>query len=299
MHEPILFNQQQIVDYFNLQPSEVLGLANVGTQFYKRYLYNLLYSVFNFKIPKDWKMNYHRFWLLHYGSLGVIYTKEFGWVEQPYSIVKLDLYYNPKVIEVYNRFISTPKVGVIGVNAGIIHAFDDFYGFDDIISRYAEKLAQCDRSTDVSLMNSNVTMYAEVEDKKQAEEIKTAYADATTGKPFTVINKNVLNGNGLNTMIPNVKNVFIAPDILQAKRTILNEFLTFIGIKNANYDKKERLNSQEVNENNDQTSAIVTVVKDNIEKSCNIINEFSGLNLGVELNYKYIDELVKGVSDND
>lgn len=298
MNEPILFNQQQMLDYFNLQPSEVLAQANVGTQFYKRYLYNLLYSVFNFKIPDEWELNYHRFWLLHYGSIGVIYTNEFGWVEQPYSIVKLNLYYNPKVIQVYNSFITTPKVGIIGVNAGIIKAFDDFYGFDDIISRYAEKLSQCDRSLDVSLMNANVTMYTEVENKKQADEVKTAYGDATTGKPFVVVNKNVLNGDGLKTMLPNVKNNFIAPDVLQAKRTILNEFLTFIGIKNANYDKKERLNSQEVNENNDQTSAIVTVIKDNIKKSCDVINSFSELDLDVELNYDYMDELTRGI-END
>lgn len=297
MHEPILFNQQQMLDYFNLQPSEVLAQANVGTQFYKRYLYNLLYSVFNFKIPENWKLNYHRFWLLHYGSIGVIYTNEFGWVEQPYSIVKLDMYYNPKVIEVYNSFITEPKVGIIGTNAGIIHAFDDYFGFDDIISRYAEKLAQCDRSIDVSLMNSNIALMAEVEDKKKAEEVKTMYADATTGKPLTLINKNILNGNGFKPVIPNIKNNFIAPDVLQAKRTILNEFLTFIGIRNANYDKKERLNSQEVSENNDQTRAIVTVVAENIKKSCDIINAFSDLGLAVELNYDYMSEVVKEVDN--
>lgn len=297
MHEPILFNQQQMLDYFNLQPSEVLAQANVGTQFYKRYLYNLLYSVFNFTIPENWKLNYHRFWLLHYGSIGVIYTNEFGWVEQPYSIVKLDMYYNPKVIEVFNSFITEPKVGIIGTNAGIIHAFDDYYGFDDIISRYAEKLAQCDRSIDVSLMNSNITLMAEVEDKKKAEEVKTMYADATTGKPLTLINKNILNGNGFKPVIPNIKNNFIAPDVLQAKRTILNEFLTFIGIRNANYDKKERLNSQEVSENNDQTRAIVTVVAENIKTSCDIINSFSDLGLAVELNYDYMSEVVKEVDN--
>lgn len=299
MNEPILFNQQQMIDYFNLQPNEVLAQANIGTQFYKRYLYNLLYSVYKFKIPDAWEMNYHRFWLLHYGSIGVIYTDEYGWIEQPYSVVKLNIYRNPKVIQVYNEFVTTPKVGIIGTNAGIIKAFDDFFGFDDIISRYAEKLANCDKATDISLMNANVSMVAEVENKKQADEIKTAYGDATTGKPLTVINKNVLNGKSITTLIPNVKNNFIAPDVLQAKRTILNEFLTFIGIKNANYDKKERLNSQEVTENNDQTSAIVTVIKDNIKKSCDIINSFSDLGLDVELNYDYMDTLTKGVNDND
>ena len=290
MNNPIMFSQDMIMNHFNIQPSDVKGRANAGTEFYKRLLYTKIYSTLEFTLPETWKKNYFRFWLFHFGSIGVIYTNEFGWVAQPYSVIKLDLYYNPKIIQVYNSFITTPKIGAVGVNASIIKCMDDYFGLDDIVTRYATDLAQCDRSIEVNLMNSNVTAFFKAKSKKDADAIKEAYALATTGKPFVVINKEVMEDEVIDTMLPNMKNNFLVNDLLQARRGILNAFLTEIGIRNANYDKRERLNSQEVNENNDETSAIITVIYDNIKRSMEEVNAVSGLGLDVKLHYDYRDE---------
>ena len=290
MNSPIMFDQEMLLDHFNIQPSVVKGRANAGVEFYKRLLYTKIYSTLEFTLPEDWKKNYFRFWLFHCGSIGVIYTNEFGWVCQPYSILELDLYYNPRIIQVYNQFIKTPKIGAIGVNAGIIKCMDDFFGLDDVVTRYATDLAQCDRSIEVNLMNSNVTAFFKAKNKKDADAIKEAYATATAGEPFVVINKEVMADEAIETLLPNMKNNFLVNDLLQARRGILNAFLTEVGIRNANYDKKERLNSQEVNENNDETSAIITVIYDNIKQSMEEVNAVSGLNLDVQLHYDYDEE---------
>lgn len=289
MDTPIMYQQQELINYFNLQPSEVKGRANSATEFHKRYLYTKVYSTLKFTIPDSWDMNFFRFWLFRFGSIGVIYTKEFGWVAQPYSVEELQLYYNPRKIRVYNQFIKEPKTGIIGVNAGIIRLMDDYFGLDDIVTRYAEKLAQIDRSIDVNLMNCNVTALFEAETKKQAEEVKQAYGEATTGKPLVVVNKDVLNGKQLTTLLQNVGNNYIVDKLLSARRSIINAFLTEIGIRNANYEKKERLNSMEVEENNDETKAIITIIYENIKKCMETINTFSGLNLDVELRYRYTE----------
>lgn len=287
---PIMFDQDMLLNHFNIQPSVVKGRANAGVEFYKRLLYTKIYSTLEFTLPETWKKNYFRFWLFHVGSIGVIYTNEFGWVAQPYSIIQLDLYYNPKIIQVYNQFITTPKIGAVGVNAGIIKCMDDFFGLDDIVTRYATDLAQCDRSIEVNLMNSNVTAFFKAKNKKDADAVKEAYAKATTGEPFVVINKEVMDEESIETLLPNMKNNFLVNDLLQARRGIINAFLTEIGIRNANYDKRERLNSQEVNENNDETSAIISVIYDNIKKSMDEVNAISGLELGVRLHYDYTEE---------
>ena len=287
---PIMFDQDMLLNHFNIQPSVVKGRANAGVEFYKRLLYTKIYSTLDFTLPETWKKNYFRFWLFHIGSIGVIYTNEFGWVAQPYSIVQLDIYYNPKIIQVYNQFITTPKIGAVGVNAGIIKCMDDYFGLDDIVTRYATDLAQCDRSIEVNLMNSNVTAFFKAKNKKDADAIKEAYAKATTGEPFVVVNKEVMDDESIETLLPNMKNNYLVNDLLQSRRGIINAFLTEIGIRNANYDKRERLNSQEVSENNDETSAIISVIYDNIKKSMDEVNEISGLNLGVKLHYDYTEE---------
>ena len=234
-------------------------------------------------------MDFFRFWLFRYGSIAVIYTNEFGWVAQPYSVDELSLYYNPRKITVHNQFIKKPKTGIIGINAGIIHIMDDYFGLDDIVTKYAEMLAQIDRSINVNLMNCNVTAFFEADSKKQAEEVKEAYGDATTGKPLVVVNKEVMNGKQITTLLPNVGNNYIVDKLLTARRCIINAFLTEIGIRNANYEKKERLNSAEVEENNDETKAIITVIYENVKKCMETINAFSGLGLDVELRYDYTE----------
>lgn len=287
--EAIGFYDQMATDYFNLQPSMVKGTANNATEYHKRYLYNMVYSVFQFGLPEQWALNYFRLWLFQYGSIGVIYTRKLGWIASPYGTRKRDYQFQPKVIGITNDELEEEKIGVIGVNAGIVHIFDDFKGIDDLVTEYATKLAQIDKCVNINLMNANITKGFEAENKKQADDIKEAYAKATSGEPLVVINNKVYSakGNGLVNLFGNVKNDMIVDELLTAKRRIINEFLTRIGIKNANYDKKERLNSAEVEQNNDETSSIVSVMLGNIEKSFEKINAISGLSLTVALRTNY------------
>lgn len=282
------FNEQALAEYFNMQPSMVKGTANRATDYYKRYLYTMVYSVFKFKLPKEWALNYFRFWLFHYGSISVIYTKELGWIASPYGISKVDWQYQPKAITVTNPYLKESKTGVIGHNADIIRIMDDFRGLDDLVTDYAVKLAQIDKTVNINLMNANVTKAFSAEDKKQAEEIKDAYERATTGEPLVVVNKKVMNkDSGLVNMFGSVKNDFVADQLLLVKRQLVNEFLTRIGIKNANYDKKERLNSAEVEQNNDETQSIISIIYENLQDGIEKVNKISNLGLSVEMRYNY------------
>lgn len=282
---PLSFDEQMIMSHWHLQPDNVHGVANTTTEYYKRYLYLLISSAFKFNIP--WALNWFRFFLFRGGSIAAIYTKEYGWIAQPYSVLELDMEYNPAVIQVYNQFLPEAKKGLIGVNAEIIKLLDDYWGLDDLVTRTAEMLAQFDKTINVNLMNASVTKMFEAENKKEADTIKEAYGRATTGDPFVVINKDVMGGKTIGNLLGNATNEYIVDKLLSDRRTCLNNFLTTIGIRNANYDKKERLNSQEVTENNDETSAIVGLMLESIRKGFDKVNAMSGLDLSVELNFDY------------
>ena len=277
------YADQSAMSYWNMQPSQVKGRYNAGTEYHKRYLYNKLFSRFKFTLPAEWDLNFFRFYLFRCGSIAVIYTNEYGWVAQPYGIVKLNLYYNPAEITVFNHFFNTDKKGIIGKNSEIIHLFDDFFGFDDLVTRYAEVLAQIDRTINVNLMNVNVTTYFPARNKKQADEIKEAYALATTGQPFIAINKDAIGDDVIEPLLGKIKDNYIVDSLLEARRNIINQFLTEVGIANANTDKKERLITDEVNQNNDETKAIISVVYENLKKCFEKVNAISGLGLKVEL----------------
>ena len=100
-------------------------------------------------------------------------------------------------------------------------------------------------------MNSRMAYVAEAETKAQAESIKLAYDKVSNGEPLVVYSKDVsLNSTGLNVFFNNVKQNYIADMVQDSKRTIINEFLTAIGVNNANTDKRERRVTGEVDAKN-------------------------------------------------
>lgn len=284
---PVDYAQQSYMSHFNIQPSQVKGSCNNAVWYYKRQLYAKLCSVFDFGLPDHWAANWFRFWLFEFGSIAVVYTNEYGWVCQPYGILKFDYQYQPKEIIVVNSKFDKEIGGIIGVNAGVIHCFDDYYGFDELLTRYAELLAQTEKSVNINLMNANVSYLFEAKSKKQAQEVKQAYKEATSGVPLVVLNDKVMDGKSIVPLLTRVRDNFIAPDMMETRRAIMNAFLTEIGIRNVSVQKKERLTSGETNENNDETQSVVSVVVDNIRSGMEVVNQISDLNLTVNLRYDY------------
>lgn len=95
----------------------------------------------------------------------------------------------------------------------------------------------------------------------------------------------------------NVKNTYIGNDLLLTKRSIMNEFLTEIGINNANTDKRERLNSDEVNANNSEVRCTIVRYIDSLNECAKRINEnpnFDDItNLHFSINSRVITTLQK------
>lgn len=284
---PITYQQQMLYNFHGVVPYDVAGQDNLSIEAYKWILYNKLNAVFKFKLPKLWKLNWFRYWLFRFGSIGAIYTNKYGWIVQPYSVSKLDFQYNPAEIRVTNSYLQDTYIGRIGVNACIIKCFDDFASFDSIVTRYAEMLALAEKDININFMNVNSAYLFEAENKKKSQELQTAFDDASRGKPLVVINENVLKGKDFKPFIPNLKERFLVTDLLEARRGIINAFLTDIGIRNVSVQKKERLTQGETNENNDETRAIADVVLENLQDSFKEFTKLSGLEASVSLRYPF------------
>lgn len=288
---PITYQEQMLSEYFNIQPVDVKGQANLSTAYYKRILLNKIFSVYNFDLPDKRMLPWFRFWLFTWGSISYIDTdSEYGWVFYPYATTELNYIYFPSKIEVTMNIPNVkPISGTIGENAEIVYLVDDRFGIMDIVDKYAEMLAQCDKDININLMNANVALGAYANDAKEAVELKDAYKRATTGEPFVVMNQTLLFDESMKPFFKDVKGSFIANDLVQTRRAIMNSFLTEIGIRNSNYEKKERLTTSEINENNDETRALVLVWFDNLKECFKRCSEISGERLEVSLNYEYIN----------
>lgn len=140
-----------------------------------------------------------------------------------------------------------------------------WYNFRDVVDVTAQRLASCDAGIDVNIFNSKTAVAFVAEDRAQAETIKAAYDDISNGNPLVITKANIINSNGAQLFFNNVKNNYVANDMQDTKRSIINELLTLLGVNNANTDKKERLITGEVDSNNEELETNVDVWKKNLE----------------------------------
>lgn len=286
------YEQNMMRTYNGLHPTSVHGRNNINNLYQTRYLVNKIYSRFKFMLPEEFDLNTFRFMTLIFGNIA-IFEKGNRTFFSPFSIDSYNIYYNP--YEVSSRPLTEQNMviddlavskAVVNKDAVIIKAFDDYRGFLDIVTDYAESLASFDKAIKTALLNSNVNLVGFADNKKQAEEIKTAYAKATEGEPLVIMDKGFTPEDREKLLIPftNHDTASIVDKLLTSRRAVVNNFLTEIGIENANINKKERLNSDEVNANDDEVESIINVVFENLKDSFDKANEVFGLNMKVELN---------------
>ena len=104
------------------------------------------------------------------------------------------------------------------------------------------------------------------------------------GKPMVVLKDNALMSTRGNDIVFNhVRENFVAQDVEILKHMIVNDFLTEIGVANSNADKRERVQSIEVQANNQVTGVNIVHWKENIEDGIFQANSMFDLNLSVKV----------------
>lgn len=287
MYYPVTLLNSMIASEWNTQPSSVKSLCTAGTAFHSRELMRIIKGRYDFTLPgnaegqKAWRMNWWRELLFGYGSLAIFYTRRNGWLPLAYGVERLDEQYNPLVIRSIGVTEDTMDIrGIVGVNCCIVQAFDDYYGYYDIVTHYATMLANIDKGIEVNQMITSVGLYAEADSPKDAQDIKRAFSEATTGKPLVVeVAKKGGAAREYKTFFNKPKDSYLVGEYLNARATVINQFLTSVGINNANTDKKERLVTDEVNSNNDLISITGDYVLDNIRRGLEDARKLTGLNM--------------------
>lgn len=291
--------QNLVSNYFSVNPKNVEGLNNTSYFYYRNQLYLKIFSLFTFEnLPDTWDIDYLRDNLFRNGIMacvekdGVNYCLTCG-----YS--GINVYNKPTKVMISNTVLGTFE-RTIHNDCELLYINylnGHFLSCERIVNRYALLLAQCDGSLNVNLINSRVAHVFIGESDAQIKSYKKMYDEISNGKPCTFI-KNSKNGTPLDNSkldVLNVKNTYVANDILLTKRTIMNEFLTEIGINNANTNKRERLVTDEVNANDEETNALLMLWKDTMSQCFERINKMFNTNIKVKVNENVIKRLKKEV----
>lgn len=273
-------------EYFSTYPKDV-SPASTSYAFYVRTLLRKAMSIYEFKnIPDYWDEDYMLEHLLVDGFFAITDT--------PMKVLPLQC--GISGINVFNHptkvIIANPILGnlerTIDDDAALVKLSFDYRGIMDIVQKYAYMLSECDCSISVNLMNSKVAFIGLVNNKAQANSMKLMYDKITSGEPAVFVKGDQINGDQI--LYNHVKENYVAGDIQMLKRKIMSEFLTEIGVNNANIDKRERLTDNEVEANDAEIQLNSSFWLQNIKEGINKANKLFGLNIEVGIKDIFNDE---------
>lgn len=162
------------------------------------------------------------------------------------------------------------------------------------LSLFAYRLYETERTIDTNLIAQKTPILIEG-DTKTILTLKNVYMQYSGNTPFIFGNKQFDISNKLNVLKTDAP--YLVDKLELHKHEIWNEALTYLGIDNANTDKKERLITDEVESNNDLISYYLNCFYKTRKQACDLINERYNLNIKLELN-KEITNLLN-ISEND
>lgn len=187
--------------------------------------------------------------------------------------------------------------------------YNKTYAFDDIVyimnnelelptaktlSLFAYRLYETERTIDVNLIAQKTPVLIEG-DTKTILTLKNVYMQYSGNTPFIFGNKQFDISNKLNVLKTDAP--YLVDKLEIHKHEIWNEALTYLGIDNANTDKKERLIVNEVESNEDLVNYYLNCWYKTRKKACDDINKKFGLNIEIVLNKDVIDLLNETEND--
>lgn len=162
---------------------------------------------------------------------------------------------------------------------------------------FANRLYEAERTCDVNI-KAQKTPVLLTGDESFRLTMKNIYNKYDGNEPVIYGDKNQLGENVLRAIKTDAP--FVADKVMDYKKEIWNEALTYLGINNIMIEKKERLVSDEANGNNELINMNLQARLAPRKEACKQFNELFGMNIDVKVRsdlHNLIKNLDSTVSD--
>ena len=156
------------------------------------------------------------------------------------------------------------------------------------IELFCQRLAEAEMtaSTNIKAQKTPVLI---VVDENQRLMMENLYAQYDGNRPFIFGDKNQLSENAIKSISTGAE--FIADKIMDYKKAIWNEALTFLGVNNLSNEKKERLITDEASSNNELINLNLQSMLIPRQEACKQFNKLFGLTGDKEISVRLRSDL--------
>ena len=243
---------------------------------YTDYFYRLMLiarSIFKWKLPNNINYKWVERYLFNEGSCVFFYDENMGYMVTKYTECgTLNPYDEPTFVKPYaTGYQGKPLEN--HVDCVIIRNNDIMLPTSPSLQLFAYRLAEATRTSDINIRTQK-TPFVVLCDEKQKLSFKKALQQIGDNEEavFGYKNFDIESIKALKLDAP-----VVFDKLTIQKHDIWNEAMTFLGLNNANQDKRERLVADEVSANNEQVGASGNVFLSGREDSVEEIKRLFGL----------------------
>ena len=253
----------------------------IGENKYLRYFKELAMSMFEWKnVPPEIDIKFIENELINNGKVAFFYDE----VLKKFIVSKfseegrLDLYNNPQKIHVYSdnngysRNLNKDEFVIIYNNA-LKNA-----ELGDLLIE-SQRIQKCETAIDINIESQKMPILIKCAENQRMT-LKNLIEQHEAGVTVILANDKLELDDQF--QILNLKSEYVADRIQILKSQLWNESLTKMGIENVDNIKKERMITDEVNQNNGKTIASRFSKLNERRNACKKINEKFGLNMQCE-----------------
>lgn len=272
---------------------------------YYKYLSQLTFQLFEWEgLPKTIDPRYLEMSLHTFGYVGFYDDPKLGYLAIQGAVSgEIDRYYRPKRFngvsaswqhdfEVYNYGMKPDKK-----NQGIVIYNNDFdTPTIPSLQLFAEDLAEIKNVINVNINAQKTPVLITANDNTRLSLVKV-YEQYEGNEPVIVGYED----GGIADSIKALKTdaPYVVDKLNTQRNAVWNEVMTYLGIKNANLEKKERMITSEADSNNEQIEASTNIWLKAREEACDRIKELYGLELKVRMRTDIVKQFQQQVKEEN
>lgn len=227
--------------------------------------------------------------LYYYGMATLLKDKDYGFINTNCSSNgKTNIYGLPVSLNCYSFEYRSIRKLYTGLKTNLSEAMKEYMETNECIlvqnnwdrtptagsmELFAYRLYEAERTADVNI-KAQKTPILLLCNEKQRIMVENMYNQYNGNQPAMFGDTNQLNENSIKSINTNAP--YIADKIMDYKKEIWNEALTFLGVNNIMVDKKERLITDEANSNNELINLNLQSFLAPRQEACKQFNEKFG-----------------------